>query len=432
MSAQTALPIDGAAVSALSSSKGEPAWLTALRSEALELAAKLELPALEKTRLDRWNNGSYGSYKPAEQVQFATGLPEAVAALVPAGTENVIVQRNSGAVYQTLSEKLKQQGVVFTDLEHAVKTHGDIIQKHLMQAVRADENRVTALHAALWSGGVFLYVPRNVVIEEPLQALFYSDDADASFVPHVLIIAEPGSSVSYVENYASNASSEFTVNGVVELFAKQGASVQFASVHNLGAEATDLQYRRAILENDARVEWIIGEMNDGNAMSDTSSILRGNGSTSDAKVVAIGRKEQKLNYTTRAIHWGRQTPSDMLTRAVMRDQATAIINGITKIEKGAVGANGQQTERVLMLSRNARGDANPILLIDENDVKAGHAASVGQVNPEHIFYLMSRGISREDAERLIINGFLAPIISEIPIERIAQQLQELVERKLGR
>ncbi|MOA26917.1 FeS cluster assembly protein SufD [compost metagenome] len=172
-------------------------------------------------------------------------------------------------------------------------------------------------------------------------------------------------------------------------------------------------------------------MNAGDSVSETLSILQGNGSLSDAKVIAVGSSTQKLNLTTKAIHFGKNSDSQMITRAVMREQATAIINGITKIEKGATKANGEQTEKVLMLSPKARGDANPILLIDEDDVTAGHAASVGQVNPEQIYYLMSRGISREQAERLVIYGFLAPVVSDIPLEQLQEQLQGLVERKLG-
>jgi Fe-S cluster assembly protein SufD len=193
----------------------------------------------------------------------------------------------------------------------------------------------------------------------------------------------------------------------------------------------DLTYRRAVADNDASIEWIVGEMNDGNVMSDTTTILKGNGSTSDAKVICVGTGEQKMNITTRAVHFGKSSTSNMITRAVMRDEATAIINGITKIEKGATKANGVQTERVLMLSPKSRGDANPILLIDEDDVKAGHAASVGQVNPEQVYYLMSRGISRDEALRLVIYGFLAPVIAEIPIGNVQDQLQSTVERKLG-
>jgi Fe-S cluster assembly protein SufD len=144
----------------------------------------------------------------------------------------------------------------------------------------------------------------------------------------------------------------------------------------------------------------------------------------------VGKNAQQNSLTTQAVHFGKSSDSNMVTRAVMKDSASAIINGITKIEHGATKANGVQTEKVLMLSPKARGDANPILLIDEDDVTAGHAASVGQVNPEQVYYLMSRGISKQDAERLIIYGFLAPVVSEIPVEAVRGQLQRLLERKL--
>lgn len=433
MSTQTILPIDRAAIERHSASRNEPEWMAKRRLEALELAAQLELPKLEKTRIDRWSLDQYGTYQPEAETVSPEQLSAHAQLFVQDGEhpENMLIQRNSGRVYAALGEELGKQGVIFTDLETAVCEHGELVEKYFMTLVKPDENRLTALHAAVWNGGVFLYVPKNVQIDVPLQALFLSEDGSATFAPHVLIVAEANSSVTYVDNYISEPGSSLTHNGIAEVFVKPGAKVQFASVHNLSGSVTEISYRRALVENDGGMEWIVGEFNDGNSASDTSSILKGNGATSDAKIIAVGTGEQKLNYTTRAVHFGKSTPSQMITRAVMREQATAIINGITKIEKGATGANGEQTERVLMLSPKARGDANPILLIDEDDVKAGHAASVGQVNAEHIHYLMSRGISKEDAERLIIYGFLAPVVEEIPIERLRARLQELVERKLG-
>jgi len=430
MSTQTTLSIDSNAVIELSRSKQEPEWMTSLRTEGLKLAESLELPKLEKTRIDRWSVSSYGTYKAQAPLASLDELPEVARGL--ASPNNLIVQRNSSIVHKQVAEELKQQGVIFTDLETALQEHADLVQPYFMKAVEANENQVTAIHAALWNGGIFLYVPKNVRVEVPLQALFVTDDAEASFAPHVLIVAEPFSSVTYVDNFvSSHTGGQLVQNGIVEVFVKPGAKVQYASVHNLGESVTDLTYRRAILENDGAVQWVVGELNYGNTMSDTTSILKGNGSDSDAKVICVGTDEQKLNLTTRAVHWGKASTSDMITRAVMRDGATAIINGITKIEKGATGCNGQQTEKVLMLSPKARGDANPILLIDEDDVKAGHAASVGQVNAEQVHYLMSRGIPKEVAQRLIIYGFLAPVVSEIPIKAIEEQLQGLVERKLG-
>lgn len=434
MSTQTILPIDRQSVVELSRSKQEPEWMTALRTEALELAGSLELPSLTKTPIERWNLKFDGGYKAALPVDQPDRLPEKVRNLLDDAIhpENVLVHYNSGVVYNSLSPELSAKGVVFTDLETALREHPELVKKYFMTCINKEENLVTALHAALWSGGVFLYVPKNVDVDAPIQALFYADDPTTRFVPHVLIVADDNSSVTFAEHYVSgDMDGGMVLNGIVEVIVKSGASVHFATTHHFQPSVTDLTYRRAHVENDGRIHWLIGEMNLGNSMSETTSKLIGNGASSNMKVISVGTGEQMMNITTKAVHIGKATESEMTTRAVMRDQATAIINGITKIEKGATGSNGEQAEKVLMLSPRARGDANPILLIDEDDVKAGHAASVGQVSEEHIYYLMSRGISREQATKLIIYGFLAPVVAEIPISRMQEQLQALVERKLG-
>ncbi|MGZ9583263.1 Fe-S cluster assembly protein SufD [Paenibacillus marinisediminis] len=436
MSTETVLPVDREAVAALSRSKNEPAWLAELRVQALEKAATLGLPKLEKTKIDRWNLSAYG--RPAE-VQTAASFKELPAVVLEVlqsaeaeEVHNVLVQHNSGVSYKQLQQELKDKGVIFTDLETAAREHEELVKPYLMQAIKADEHQLAALHAALWNGGAFLYVPKNVELDIPVQAMFYHEDAAATFAPHVLIVAEANSRVNYVDNYISSSEAAPAVhNGIVEVFVKPGAKVTYASIHHLNKETVDISFRRAILEQDGQIEWIVGEMHDGNAVSETTSILQGNGSNSDAKVICVGSGEQKLNITTKAVHFGKSSESQMITRAVMRESASAIINGISKIEKGATKANGQQTERVLMLSPKARGDANPILLIDEDDVKAGHAASAGQVNQEQVYYMMSRGISRSDAENLIIRGFLAPVVSDVPNEQLQALLRRYIERKLG-
>jgi Fe-S cluster assembly protein SufD len=432
MAIETALPASRDDIVSLAGLRQEPDWLTQLRLEALESASRLELPRLEKMRLDRWHIDSYGKYQPGRAVSSLEDMPAAVKELIGAASPGgLFIQRNSAEVYVSLNADIAEKGVILADLQKAAKEHGDLVRKHLFSVVRPDENRVTALHAALFTGGIFLYVPRNVELELPLQALLISDDKEASFSPHILLVADENSSVTVVEHITSVEGTSLVHNGVVEVVAKAGARLRYASVHNLGSGATDLTYRRALLERDAKIEWIIGEMNRGDTMTETFSVLQGHGSSSDSKVITVGTGDQKLNLTTRAVHVGKSSESNMITRAVMRDHATAIINGITKIEKGATHANGEQTERVLMLSPTARGDANPMLLIDEDDVKAGHAASVGQVNKEQLYYMMSRGISRDEALKLLIYGFLEPTIKEIPLELLEKQLSELVERKLG-
>ncbi len=433
MTTQTILPVNAEGLRQLSEQRQEPTWLTENRLKALELAATLELPKLEKMRIERWDIQNYGSSKDSGSIASLAEVPASIQELVKdQESGSLIIQRNSGVVYTKLAPELAAQGVIFTDLQTAVKEHGELVQAHLHTAVSADEHSVAALHAALWNGGIFLYVPKNVEVATPLQAVLLTDDEEATFAPHILIVADTNSSVTYVDNYVSgDGTKAVTHNGAVEIFAKSGAKVRYATIHQMGTNVTDLSYRRAIIDNDASMEWIVGEMNSGDTMSDTHTILKGNGSTSDSKIIAVGSGSQKLNYTTRANHFGKSSESQMITRAVMREEAQAIINGITKIEHGATKSDGQQTEKVLMLSPKARGDANPILLIDEDDVKAGHAASVGQVNQEQIYYLMSRGISREVAESLIIYGFLAPVVSQIPLEGLQKQLQAVIEGKLG-
>lgn len=171
-------------------------------------------------------------------------------------------------------------------------------------------------------------------------------------------------------------------------------------------------------------------MNDGNTVSENITHLIGDNSSSYAKTVSVGRGNQSQNYTAKIVHFGKQSEGFILQHGVMRESATTIFNGIGKIEQGATKSNAEQESRVLMLSKDARGDANPILLIDEDDVVAGHAASVGRVDPIQLYYLMSRGISQKEAERLIIHGFLAPVVREIPIKAVRDQLSEVIEGKV--
>ncbi|REE82652.1 Fe-S cluster assembly protein SufD [Paenibacillus taihuensis] len=433
MSTQLSAPVNRQTVSALSQSKGEPAWLEEVRTKGAELAETLEWPTPEKVRISRWNLTAIGNHKAEAAIAAVDELPETVRELAGQDQAGLVVQRNSASVLRKLSPELAAKGVIFTDLETAAREHSDLVKQYLFSAVPQDENKLTALHSAIWNGGVFLYVPKNVEVELPLQALFISDDATAAFAPRVLLVADNHSRVTYVDNVVSSygeASAPITKQTIIEVIVKPGAHVRYATVHNMSENLVDLTIRRAVVENDGRIEWIIGDLHDGHTLSDTQSLMKGNGSSSDAKVISIGSGAQQMSLTTGAVHFGRSTESNMVTRAVMKEQATAIINGITKIEKGATKAGGFQTEKVLMLSPKARGDANPILLIDEDDVKAGHAASVGQVNPEQVYYLMSRGISRAEAERLIIYGFLAPVVSEIPVDAVREQLQRLLERKL--
>ncbi|KIL42651.1 Fe-S cluster assembly protein SufD [Jeotgalibacillus soli] len=435
MTTQMKLPVDQQAVQAFSQKNEEPSWLSSLRLDALAKAEELSLPRPDKTKIDKWNFTQFAQHTVVSEV-FAslTELPDSIKALVDIEKQqNIYIQRNNTPAFLSVSDELKAQGVIFTDIITAAKEHPELVEQYFMKdAVKVDEHKLTALHAALMNGGVFLYVPKNVEVAEPIQAVYVHDQKDASLFNHVLVVVDDNSSVTYVENYISTEEqSDAVVNIAAEVIVKQNARVLYGAVDNLAAGVTTYVNRRGIIGRDSRIDWALGLMNDGDTISENVTHLVGDNSFGDTKSVVVGRGTQKQNFTTKVIHWGKNSEGYILKHGVMKDSASSIFNGIGKIEHGATKSNAEQESRVLMLSEKARGDANPILLIDEDDVTAGHAASVGRVDPLQLYYLMSRGISQHEAERLVIHGFLAPVVTQLPIEGVKRQLSEVIERKVN-
>lgn len=409
-------------------SQGEPEWLLNRRIQALEKIETLALPMIERVKIHRW---------PLTEV--TTMIDDKVSGAVydfeQVENNPLIVQHSTQTLVEQMPAHLIEKGVILTDIQTAVQEHSDLVEKALMQqAVHYDEDRLTAFHMAFMNSGIFLYIPKNVAIEEPVEALFYQDShANTNFVKHILIVAEENSEVSYLERFQTvgEGTEKATANIVVEVIAKQGAKVKFAAIDQLGEHVTTYINRRANVGRDASVDWAIGIMNDGNVVADFDSDLVGEGSHSEVKAVAISAGRQTQGIDTRVTNSGRHSVGHILQHGVIRERGTLTFNGIGHILKGAVGADAQQESRVLMLSDQARGDANPILLIDENEVTAGHAASVGRVDPEEMYYLMSRGLEKTEAERLVIRGFLGSVLTAIPIKAVRDELAEVIERKLS-
>lgn len=433
MALETKLPYEEDYIKAFSAKKNEPEWMRNFRQQALELADTLEMPKPDKTNITKWNFSRFQHDAQGEMMESLHDLPDDIKVFVDAEKDNnIVILRNQVTAYQLLSQELLDKGVILTDIFTALAEYPELVQRYYMKdAVAFDEHRLTALHAALMNGGVFVYVPKNVVIEEPLQAIFWQEDPSLGLFNHVIVVAEENSRLTYVENYISHNEQEETVaNVVAEVIAHDNASISFGSVDNFAHGTTVYMNRRGVAYRDAKIEWALGQMNDGNTVSENITHLIGDNAFSYAKAVSVGRGDQIQNFTAKIVNYGKQSDGLILQHGVMKDSASAIFNGIGKIEHGATKANAEQESRVLMLSKNARGDANPILLIDEDDVTAGHAASVGRVDPIQLYYLMSRGISKQEAERLIIHGFLAPVVNEIPIKAVREQLTEVIERKV--
>jgi Fe-S cluster assembly protein SufD len=266
-------------------------------------------------------------------------------------------------------------------------------------------------------------------VEGTLQGLFWLSGQGAGMLPHVLVVAEANSRVDLVAGFVGTEDRSAVNNAVVEVFVGENANVRVATVNSLGKEAVDFTCRRSVVAKDGRLEWIVADLSDGRVLSDNTTNLNGKGGNVRVKAVVLGAGEMRSNVTNSIYHHAEYTESDIHARSVMKDEASSVLNSITKIEKGARKSDGQQSSKVLMLHPKARGDANPILLIDENDVKAGHAASVGRIDPVQLYYLMSRGIPREEAEKLIIYGFLDAVISEIPSEALRERIHRVIERK---
>ncbi|MCQ2009372.1 MAG: Fe-S cluster assembly protein SufD [Sporolactobacillus sp.] len=428
------LPFDAEELTKFAEERKEPKWFSDTRLKGLSLAEELPLPKPEKTRIADWNFTNFNYQIGSSAVNQLSELPDSIQNLMKNGEEagNVLIHVNSSAVYSRLSKELTDQGVIYTDLATAIREHGDLLANYYFKTTPIDKHQLTALNAALVNGGTFLYIPKNVVIEQPIQAVYYQDAPSSGLVAHTVVVAEQNSSVTFVESYLSdNSVGEGAANLVNEVIVGENAQVKYGAVDEFTDQIVTYVSRQAEVAKDGRIQWALGQMNDGNTLSENATNLEGDGAAADIKAVSIGSGSQKQNFDNYVRHVGKATQSQLLVRAAQKDASNSIFNARTKIEHGASGADGEQTQRVLMLSDEARGDANPILLIDEYDVIAGHAASVGRVDPDQLYYLMSRGIKQELAEKLIVEGFLAPIVDLLPIEGVRKQLTTLIERKVG-
>ncbi|BDD43288.1 Fe-S cluster assembly protein SufD [Streptococcus ruminantium] len=403
----------------------EPTWLTDVRLKAFDKIAELDFPVVERVKFHRWNLGD-GSLA----VNEAIG---AVPDFTSLGDNPKLVQVGSQTVLEQLPIELVEQGVVFTDFASAMDVIPDIIEKYLGSAVAFDEHRLSAYNTAYFNATAVLYIPDNVEVEQPVEALFYQDSTSAvPFNKRVLIIAGKNSKLNYLERFESlgDGASPSTANIIVEVIGQAGSQIKFAAIDRLGKHLDTYMARRGLLGNDASIDWALGLMNQGNVVADFDSDLKGNGSHANLKVVALSSGRQVQGVDTRVTNYGHNSVGHILQHGVILESGTLTFNGIGHIIRGAKGADAQQESRVLMLSDKARSDANPILLIDENEVTAGHAASIGQVDPEDMYYLMSRGLDRVTAERLVIRGFLGSVITEIPVKEVRDELVAVIEEIL--
>ncbi|WP_461243277.1 Fe-S cluster assembly protein SufD [Secundilactobacillus muriivasis] len=414
------------AVDAAAAVHGDPSWLIDRRLAAVDGVAKLPLPEMRRLDFHRWpltaNTELNWHDSDAKLADDVAGDNQRIQ----------VVQVGQTTVSIALPQALADQGVILTDIFTAFKDYPELTQKYFMtKVIPVNEDKLTSYHAAFLNAGVFLYVPKGVVVDKPVEIYTVQDSTvKVPLVAHVLVVAEANSDVQVIQHLSTKGEEENVASCVVEIDVKPNANVHFSSLDEFGPKTQTYLNRRAYLEADAKMEWAIGMMNDANTIADFATELVGDGSQADSKVIAITSAKQHDGINNRVTNRGKHSTANILQRGVLLEKSELIFNGIGHIVHGASGANAEQENRVLMMSDYAHGDANPILLIDENDVIAGHAASVGQVDEDQLYYLMSRGIDKALAQRLVIRGFLGAVLSAIPLPEVQQEMIAILERKL--
>jgi Fe-S cluster assembly protein SufD len=428
-----------AAVPEISARRDEPAWLRERRLAAWRSYETMELPdpGDEEWRRTDVRAMSFDTMKPLSASAPASG-PEQLPASVRGAWDNDavagrVVQHDSDVVFTWLSDELRAKGVILTDLHTAAREHGDLVRRYLSKAVRPDEWKFVALNAALWSGGCFLYVPKDVEIELPVQlSTLVSADGLAVF-PHTIIVAERNSRVVFIDETVSpDVAAQGFVSGAVEVYAGDGAHVEYYAINRWGHSVYNFNTVRALIGRDAQVLAMAAGVGSRVTKMRVDTELAEAGGRANLLGVTFGDRDQHFDYNTLQNHVGKHTSSDLQFKSAMTDSASLVWYGITRIKPTAGGSEANQTSRNLLLSEHAKAAPIPILEIEAYDVsKCSHGATAGPVDEDDLFYLESRAIPRAVAEQMLVEGFFADVIDRMPSARLRERVLAAVLAKAG-
>lgn len=446
--------LNAAAVEA--ASVGAPDWLATRRREAWSVYERTPMPT---TRLEDWRYTNVKRLLKLDRLTFDAGATVAAAAAgasdlhlnaaydvsqAPDRLRNAmeadragsghVVEREGNVVHVDLAEEHVAKGVVLTSLQNALATHPALLEAHLAKAaLPAERGKFQALNAALWTDGIVLYVPRGVTLDLPVRATrWISEDGKAHFV-RTLIVAEAGSQVSFVDELLSDDFDTQTFySSALEIIAHDGAQVQYVSLQRMGRGVFHLAQQRTIAGKDASLDTLNITLGASVSRTDLNAQLLGSGSNSEMLGLYFAEEGQHFDHSTSQDHVAPHAKSDLLYKGALDGNARTVFRGIIKVHKGAQQTDAYQTNRNLLLSRNTRADSLPNLEIEADDVKCSHGASVGELDLEHLFYLMSRGIRREQAERLVVIGFLGEILSRLPLGGVVEKVTGIIAERLQR
>ncbi len=426
-------------VKALSAFKSEPAWLTEKRLSAWRTFENMPMPTLRDeawryTDISDVRIEDFLPYAASPDVSEEEDLPDAVQRLIKEGEENsaLLVQHNSETTFVRIDEDLEKKGVLFTDLHTALREHEDLVRERLFGLVPEDYDKFAALSAAAFSGGSFLYVPRGVDVEVPIQSYRWLD-VTGSIMPRTLVVVEEGATLTYIDEYASAGGEEPALsNGAVELFVGQGANVHYVSWQNWERNMLHFNTIRSSAGRDAVINSLVVSLGSELSRTNVEAGLAAPGSDSEMLGLYFADSNQVLDHHTLQDHLAPNAHSDLLYKGALRDESLAVFSGLIRVEPGAQKTDAYQTNRNLILGTDeAMAVSLPNLEIMADDVKCSHGSTTGQVDDVELFYLMSRGIPRHEAEKLVVFGFFGEVTSRIPLKGLKAKLDKAIEAKIG-
>jgi Fe-S cluster assembly protein SufD len=342
------------------------------------------------------------------------------------------IQHNSETMLTHLAPELAAKGVVFGDLDTVASTHPELVGRHLHSLVPTGRTTFTALHGAFRAGGTFLYVPADTVVDLPLQTLTYLDVDGAAVFPHTLLVVDRGAEVTFIDRYVSPTLTRAFSDAVTEIVVGDGAHVRYAAIQDWGQGVTHLGVQRAHVGRDAEIRTLSLGFGADLSRVENEVVLAEPGGFSEQLGVFFADGEQHFDHRSIQDHVAPNCSSDLLYKGALRDSSRAVYSGWVHVRPGAQKTDAMQTSRNIVLSEHAKADAIPNLEIEANDVRCGHAASVGPVEEETVFYLQSRGIPAEEAERLIVSGFFQEVLDRVQIAEVREGAEQAIDAELDR
>ena len=427
-------------VEEISKQKKDPSWMKEFRLKALEVYNKLELPTWGPD-ISELNMDEIATYvRPKSKITEnwkdvpedikntfdKLGIPEAE----KKSLAGVGAQYDSEVVYHSMKKELLMQGVIYTDMETAVREYPDLVKKYFMKCVPIYDHKFVALHGAVWSGGSFVYVPKGVKVDFPLQSYFRLNSPESGQFEHTLIIVDEGASLHFIEGCSAPKYNKVNLHaGCVELYAKENSYLRYSTIENWSKNMLNLNTKKAIIEKNAKVDWISGSFGSKISMLYPMSILNGEGAKTEYTGISFAGKGQNLDTGFKVIHNNKNTSSIVNSKSISKNGGTATYRSLVKINENAINSKCSVSCESLMLDDISRSDTIPVNDIRTDNVEFSHEAKIGKISDKSIFYLMSRGLSQEDAISLIVRGFADPISKELPVE-YAVEMNNLINLEL--